>query len=52
MAAALAVFLWLASGSTRPPLVMNPFWTAILGIALLAVLLGGGWMLWKRTRFS
>jgi glucose uptake protein GlcU len=50
--AAVCVFVWLASGTTHPPLAMNPFWTAALGVGLLAVLLGGGWMLWKRTRFS
>jgi glucose uptake protein GlcU len=49
---ALAVFLWLAIGTTVPPLAMHYMWTAVLGIILVAVLLGCGWMLWKRTRFS
>lgn len=50
--AAIAIFAWLAIGTVRPPLNMNLLWTSLLGVVLLAVLLGGGWMLWKRTRFS
>jgi hypothetical protein len=35
-----------------PPLAMNLYWVAALSAVLLASLLGGGWTLWRQTRFS
>jgi hypothetical protein len=51
IAAALAIFVWLAIGTTRPPLQMNLTWIVVLGSIMLASLLAGGWLLWKKTRF-
>jgi drug/metabolite transporter (DMT)-like permease len=51
IAAALAIFIWLAIGTTRPPLQMDLPWIVILGSIMLASLLAGGWLLWKKTRF-
>jgi len=50
--AATGLFLWLGLNAVVPPLAMNLRWAAAL-IALLAVALGGGgWALWRQTRFS
>jgi drug/metabolite transporter (DMT)-like permease len=51
VALAVGIFLWLAKGTKRPPLEMNGNWIAWLSIILLVVLFGGGWMVWKKTRF-
>jgi glucose uptake protein GlcU len=50
--AALAVFIWLARGTARPPLEMNRGWTIALGAVMAATLAGCGWVLWRRTKFS
>jgi drug/metabolite transporter (DMT)-like permease len=50
--AAVAVFVWLARGTQRPPIAMNLPWTVLLVIAMLAFLFACGTLLWKRTRFS
>jgi len=50
--AATSLFLWLAVHAVVPPLAMNLYWVAVLSVVLLAALLGGGWMLWRQTRFS
>jgi drug/metabolite transporter (DMT)-like permease len=49
---ALGIFAWLAHGTTRPPLAMNMSWVWILLLTLVLTFLGGGWWLWKQTRFS
>jgi drug/metabolite transporter (DMT)-like permease len=49
---ALAIFIWLGVGARRPPLTMQVSWIFGLAAALLVLLLGTGWMLWKQTRFS
>jgi drug/metabolite transporter (DMT)-like permease len=49
---AVGVFGWLATGTARPPLVMNLGWATALLVATLLLLLGAGWLLWRRTRFS
>ncbi len=49
---AFGIFAWLAFGSERQPLAMNPIWTAVLILGTLGFLVTCGWMLWKRTRFS
>lgn len=52
LATAVGIFVWLARGTRRPPLVMDAGWTIALSAILLASVAGGGWLLWKRTRFS
>ena len=51
VAVAVGLFLWFAWGATLPPLAMNLRWSAALCLALAILLFGGGWALWKRTRF-
>lgn len=51
VAVAAGVFVWLAHGTTRPPLQMNDSWIIALSLVLLVALAGGGWVLWKKTRF-
>jgi drug/metabolite transporter (DMT)-like permease len=50
--AAAGIFLALARGARRPPMAINLFWTALLGLAMLGFLVVCGMVLWKRTRFS
>ena len=50
--AATFVFLWLAFNAVVPSLAMNMAWVAVLATIMLFALLGGGWVLWRRTRFS
>lgn len=50
--AAVGILIWLGYHAARQPLAMNPFWTFLLAASALAFLLGGAWVLWKRTRFS
>ncbi|MGH9588449.1 MAG: GRP family sugar transporter [Acidobacteriaceae bacterium] len=52
LAAAVAIFAWLASYVRKPPIAMNAVAALALTAILIAVLLGCGWMLWKKTRFS
>ncbi len=49
---ALGIFAWLATNTTRPPLTMNIWWVWILLLLLALTFLGGGWWLWRKTRFS
>jgi len=51
-AAAVGVFVRLASGAERQPVSVNAIWMAVLITASLAFLIAGGVLLWKRTRFS
>ena len=50
--AALAVFVYLGMNATVPHLSMNYRWMAVLCVILLAALLGCGWQLLRKTRFS
>lgn len=50
--AAVAIFLWLGLQVKAPPIAMNFAWVAALCVALLIAAIGGGWLLWKRTKFS
>jgi len=50
VAAAVAVFLWLGSNATIPPLAMNYRWVLALAVVLLATLAGCGWGLWRATQ--
>jgi drug/metabolite transporter (DMT)-like permease len=51
-AAAFGVFVWLAFDATRPEIEMNLSWLVGLTIAVVAILILAGALLWKRTRFS
>ena len=52
VALATGLFMWLGWNAVVPPLAMDLHWVAVLSAILLASLLGGGWALWRRTRFS
>lgn len=52
IAAAAALFIWLAVGATRQAIAVNLFWMGLLIVATLVFLVVCGVMLWKRTRFS
>jgi glucose uptake protein GlcU len=52
VAAATCLFLWLGLNAVVPPLAMNLHWIAVLSAVLLIALLGGGWALWRQTRFT
>jgi drug/metabolite transporter (DMT)-like permease len=52
VALATGAFVWLALHATRPPIPMAGTWVAALVVAMLALLVGCGWLLWKYTRFS
>jgi glucose uptake protein GlcU len=52
IALATGLFIWLGLNAVVPPLAMNLHWVAVLSAILLASLFGGGWELWRWTRFS
>ena len=52
VAAALGVFLWLASEAQWQLIPVSVPWMSILILATLGFLLACGYLLWKRTRFS
>lgn len=52
VAAAIGVFVWLGWHTERQPLEVDLYWLGLLSAASAAALLAGGWMLWRRTRFS
>jgi drug/metabolite transporter (DMT)-like permease len=49
---AVGIFMWLALISKPQPVEVNRFWIAALIAIALAILIGGGLLLWRRTRFS
>lgn len=51
LAVAAGIFAWLAYGVQKPPIAMNGDFTIVLVAILVAVFLGGGWYLWKKTGF-
>lgn len=51
-AAAVALFLWLGWGADRQAIAVHVPWMVVLILASLALLIGCGLLLWKRTRFS
>ena len=51
-AAAFGAFVWLAFHATRPEIELNLPWLTGLTVAVVAILVLGGTLLWKRTRFS
>ncbi len=52
VAAALGIFVFLATITERPPFAWDHGWAAGLFIAMLATLFGAGYLFWKQTRFS
>jgi glucose uptake protein GlcU len=50
--AATGLFVLLGVNAVVPKLAMNLQWVAGLGAVLLLALVGGGWALWRQTRFS
>jgi drug/metabolite transporter (DMT)-like permease len=51
-AGASGLLVWLALLVKPQPVPIDPFWTVVLIAATLAVLVVGGFALWRRTRFS
>ncbi|HVC89952.1 MAG TPA: GRP family sugar transporter [Acidobacteriaceae bacterium] len=49
---ACCIFVVLARGASRPTVPMNMAWADGLLAILLLTFLGGGYWLWKKTRFS
>ena len=52
VAAAVAIFIWLGVHAERPEIAVEMPWLLALSAASLVMLVGGGTLLWKRTRFS
>lgn len=52
VAAAVGVFVWLGVHAKVPPLEMHLRWLAVLGVILLAAVIGAGWALWRQTAFE
>ena len=50
--AATGLFVWLGVNAVVPPLAMNLRWAVALSGLLAVALVGGGWALWRQTRFS
>jgi drug/metabolite transporter (DMT)-like permease len=49
---AVGVFIWLGRLARIPPIHLQFGWMTVLCLAMLAFLVAGGWVLWRRTRFS
>jgi drug/metabolite transporter (DMT)-like permease len=49
---AIAIFVWLATTARRQPVAIQRIPMAVLMAATLALLVTGGLLLWRRTRFS
>jgi hypothetical protein len=49
---AVGFFLWLAAAARPQQVAVDLFWMIILIAIALAFLVGGGVLLWRRTRFS
>ena len=52
VAAAIGIFVWLASFAGRPTIAVNLAWMAALIALTLVFLVVCGLLLWRRTRFS
>jgi drug/metabolite transporter (DMT)-like permease len=52
VAAAIAIFVWLGLHAQKQALAVNPLWLLTIVAASLVMLVGGGLLLWKRTRFE
>jgi len=51
-AGAVGAFVWLGLRAERPQIAIDATWGAVLAGVTAAVLLGSGWVLYRRTRFS
>ena len=51
-AAAVGIFVWLASLAVRPSLRFDAAWGAVLTIVTVLCIVFGGVALYRRTRFS
>jgi drug/metabolite transporter (DMT)-like permease len=51
-AAAVALFVWLATGAKHQAVAVNFFWMAVLFALTFVCLIVCGLLLWRRTRFS
>jgi drug/metabolite transporter (DMT)-like permease len=51
-ATALGIFVWLATVATRPSIPFDAFWGAVLTLVTILCIALGGFMLYRRTRFS
>lgn len=51
VAAAVALFVWLALHAETQAIAMDPLWLLALSAASVVLLVGAGMLLWKRTRF-
>jgi len=52
VAGAVAIFIWLGIHAQRQAIDADLTWLALLAAASLVMLIGGGILLWKRTRFG
>lgn len=51
-AVALGIFAWLGSVAARPSIPFDAMWGAVLVALTFAAIIGGGIVLYRRTRFS
>jgi drug/metabolite transporter (DMT)-like permease len=51
-ALAVALFVWLAAKAERPNIPIDTAWGLLLAAITAAALVGSGWVLYRRTRFS
>jgi drug/metabolite transporter (DMT)-like permease len=51
-AVAVGMFAWLALRAERPNIPFDAAWGAVLVAVTLAALVGAGWVLYRRTKFS
>lgn len=52
VAVAVGIFIWLGGQATRQEITTDRFWMGLLCGATLLTLFAGGFLLWRRTRFS
>ena len=51
-ATAVGIAAWLAAAVTPLAVPISLTWMATLATVTIAILVGSGWLLWRRTRFS
>jgi predicted membrane metal-binding protein len=51
-ATAVGIAVWLAAAVAPLAVPVSRAWIGTLATATIAILLGSGWLLWRRTRFS
>jgi drug/metabolite transporter (DMT)-like permease len=51
-AGAAGIFLWLAARAERPNIPFDAVWAVVLATITAAAIVGSGWVLYRRTRFS